>query len=145
MSDSNTPQHIYDHLWANARAAFDAGEIVPDPWLGRGDDTRRGLTLIARPDAPTRERIAAFIEDLQGCAPDQYFYRPDQLHITVLALVAASEAFDLARVPVAQYETALADLFAGCAPFRVRIDQVVAAPDAVIVCGDADGGALNAL
>ncbi len=72
MSEREGPQQIYDRMWRNAQAAFAAGQVASDPWLDRqGDDTRRGLTLIARPDTPTRERITAFINELRGCAPEQ--------------------------------------------------------------------------
>ncbi len=146
MSEIETAQQVYDRLWHSAQAAFAAGQVTLDPWLDRqAEDTRRGLTLIARPDAATRDRIAAFIDELNAQTPGQYVYRAEQLHITILSLISASAAFDLARAPVERYNALLVDLFSEIAPFRVRMEQVTAALDSVLVCGDADGDALNAL
>ncbi|NLX11836.1 MAG: hypothetical protein GXY36_19485 [Chloroflexi bacterium] len=141
-----TPHQVYDRLWAQALDAFSTGGVRVDPHLhDPAHDMRCGMTLVARPDAAAQARLMALIEQIQAVAPGQYFYRADELHITVLSLISATPDFDRAALPLDDYHTLLDSFFRHERPFRVCYQGVTASPDAVLVYGDSEGDALNGL
>ena len=146
MPDPDPAQTVYDWLWADALAMFATGKVRTDPHLlDRAADDRRGLSLIIRPTPDMIARLTGLIDRLREIVPGQHVYRPDELHITLLALLSATSGLDLGAVPLAAYRTLLADLFAHMRPFEVHFTGVTASPDGVMVCGHSEGDALNIL
>ena len=146
MSTNDAARQIYDQLWADASVRLAAGAVAIDRHLAeREADRRRGITLIARPGPAAGARIAELIGELRAQEPEQHFYRPDELHVTVMTLVSASETFDLSHTPLAAYKAILAGLFARSCPFRINFRSVTASPGAVLVQGFVAGDRLNQL
>jgi 2'-5' RNA ligase len=137
---------LYDRLWAEAQSHFAAGVVQVDQHLlRRSADRRMGITLVARPGAEVTTQVAALIRELRELEPYQYFYRADELHVTVLTLVSASEAFDIRRAPLAEYQSLFADLFRREPCISIRFNGVTASPGAILAQGYAEGDALNRL
>ena len=137
---------IYDRLWEEALCQFAAGEAQIDTHLlHRQADRRTGITLIARPSAEVVERIAELATELRAIEPEQYFYQPDELHVTVMSLISASESFDLNQAPIAAYQAVLGELFSQARPFTIRFRGVTASSDAVLIQGYVDDDYLNQL
>ncbi|MBI5961121.1 MAG: 2'-5' RNA ligase family protein [Chloroflexi bacterium] len=146
MMAPDPAQAVYDRLWNEAQAAFAAGQVKTDPYLSdRDSDPRRGMTLIIRPAPEMIAQIGAVIDQLREIAPGQHFYHPDELHLTLLALINAAPGFDLETVPLETYRAALDDLFSWVRPFPLHFKGVSASRDTVLVCGYSPDGALNAL
>lgn len=144
--DLHTARAVYARLWADAQAQFATGTVKTDPYLDRREsDTRRGLTLVLRPDGEAKARITAALDELGDLAPGQYRYHPDELHITVLSVISAALNANLDAAPVDAFHAAFAAALADVAPFAVRMTGISAAPDAVFVYGESDGDALNLL
>jgi 2'-5' RNA ligase len=136
VTEQDKSGSLYDALWQQALAALARCEVVTDPHLlARNEDRRTGLTVIARPGGQVVERVTAFLARLRQVAPCQYYYAPDELHLTVLSLFTATEdaAPYLAAAP--RYRKILADVLAQARPFRVRFRGVTASPSAVMVQG----------
>ncbi len=93
MGDELTgAQKIYERLWHEAALAFEAGRTRIDPQLpDKIGDPRRGVTLLLRPNQAVQHSINAFLGKLAEAAPGQYFYRPEEFHVTVLAIIPGSE------------------------------------------------------
>ena len=137
---------IYDQLWDQALARFADGEAQIDQQLiHREADRRTGITLIARPGAEVVERIGQLAAELRAIEPEQYFYQPDELHVTVMTLVSASDSFDLRRAPIATYHAALGQLFRRAYQFSIRFRGLTASPSAVLIQGFVDNHYLNQL
>lgn len=84
-------RECYDRLWSEAIGTIRAGSVETDPVLAAGmPDRRRGLTLIARPSPLVRRRVAAFLDGLREIEPEQHYYAPSELHVTVLSLFTAT-------------------------------------------------------
>jgi len=143
---SSIEQPVYERMWAEAAGRFARGQVQVDQHLlRRAADRRTGITLIARPSAATIARVGELVAELRGQEPGQYYYRPDELHITVLTLVSASESFALGQAPIAAYQAALGHIFEHASPFRLHFRGVSASPGAVVIQGYADGDRLNLL
>src|SRR5262245_11622667 len=105
---SDAAQQIYDQMWAEASERLTAGTVTIDPHLSaRQDDRRTGITLIARPGPAVTRQIARLLDELRAQEPEQHFYRPDELHVTVMTLISASESFSLSHTLLAAYQVIL--------------------------------------
>jgi 2'-5' RNA ligase len=146
MAMEDTEQYVYDRMWAEATARFASGDVQIDDHLRERDaDRRRGLTLIVRPSPETLARVVELIAELREREPEQYFYRADELHVTVLSLVPASEAFVLDEVAVAAFGVPLTELFERSRRFRIRFAGVAVSAGAALIQGYAEGDHLNQL
>lgn len=137
---------IYEQLWREAAAALQRGEPQLDAHLpGKANDLRRGLTLLLRPSASVRDRVAECISQLSALCPDQYFYRPEELHVTVMSIVSGTEHWREAMHPLGEYQAVLAQVLARQRPFRLTFRGLTATPGVVMVQGFPEDDALNDL
>jgi len=147
MGDELTKaQKIYDQLWRRMRAALESGGLRVDPLLrGKTGDPRRGATLVARPNADVRKRVETFLREAAAICPDQYFYQPAELHVTVLAVIPGSESWheEIHRLPVCR--TVLDEVLKNCRAFSVKFRGVTVSPEAVLVQGFPQDDALARL
>ncbi|MEI9865447.1 MAG: 2'-5' RNA ligase family protein [Limisphaerales bacterium] len=129
-------RQIYDRLWSEAVPAFERNELEIDPHLRNKDkDLRRGLTLLFRPSAVVRDSINAFLHELKNIAPDQYFYSPEEFHITVLAIIPGSESWEENFQHLSDYKNIINEVVKKHAPFSVRFQGVTASRGAVMIQG----------
>ena len=148
ITEDAAARKIYDDLWRACAAAFAQGNAQIDPHLrDRAHDRRRGWTLIMRPDAPTRRRLCDFIAQMRDLEPEQHFYHSDELHVTALSLISASESFhaDGHAEKLPRYRAALAAAFAGMTRFAVEFRGVTGSPGAIMAQGFPEQDALNRL
>jgi 2'-5' RNA ligase len=127
---------IYEQLWRDAVTTFERGEPKTDPWLSdKTKDSRRGVTLVFRPSAAVLDAVADFIRHLEAVCPGQYFYRREELHVTVLSIVSGTELW---REQMDRFEQCRPILGAGLneqRPFKMKFHGVTASPDSVMIQG----------
>lgn len=139
-------QRIYDQLWRKTAAALKSGGLRVDPLLrGKTGDPRRGVTLVARPDAGVRNRVETFLREAAAICPGQHVYQPAELHVTVLAVIPGSESWreDIHRLPVCR--AVLGEVLKNYRAFSVKFRGVTVSPEAVLVQGFPQGDALARL
>ncbi len=66
-----------------------------DDYLSERKDTRRGITLLARPSSKVRSKITEFLSEFSELEPDQYCQPDSDLHITIMSIVACREDYVL--------------------------------------------------
>jgi 2'-5' RNA ligase len=144
MSYHDEAQQVYERLWAAATSKFSGGEVETDPHLwDRDADGRSGITLIARPGPEASAQFAGLVEELREQEPEQYFYSPDEFHVTVMTLITAAEGFDWQKVPVASYDAIFANLFKRFHAFAIHCHGITASPSSVAIQGYVDDNYLN--
>ncbi len=129
-------QAQYDTIWKQAETAFAAGAPGLDPHLAdKTRDRRRNATLLIRPSAAVADRVAATLAELRQLEPHQYYYRPEELHVTVLSLFTGTEQPEpfLAQMPV--YRAAIDTVLRDFPAFAIDFDGLTASPAAVLVQG----------
>jgi 2'-5' RNA ligase len=133
---------IYEKLWNDSVSAFERGETKLDPHLpNKTKDGRRGVTLVFRPLANVRDAVADFIQRLAEICPGQYFYRPQELHITVLSIFTMTELWQEELERFQQCRPIIADALRVQRAFGMEFRGVTASPDAILVQGfPADDG-----
>jgi 2'-5' RNA ligase len=135
---------IYQQLWIGAVSAFERGQPQIDPNLSdRAKDLRRGVTLAFRPSPAVRVKVKSFLDRLAGVAPGQHFYRPKELHVTVLAIISGTEFWRKEMRQLAAGRAIINDVLHRCHSFKVRFQGVTASPGTVMIQGFPDGDALE--
>jgi 2'-5' RNA ligase len=132
-------RQIYDRLWREAIPRFERGEPQIDPHLAdRLGDGRRGVTLILRPEPAVEMAVNLFLRRLAVVAPGQYFYRPDELHVTVLAAIPGSEAWREKIRDLPAIHAVISNVLKRRRPFVISFRGITASPDAVMIQGFAE-------
>ncbi|UOQ51145.1 2'-5' RNA ligase family protein [Hymenobacter cellulosivorans] len=131
--------NLPDYYAAMRQAAFlqlGQGQAELDPLLhSAATDTRRGLTLLARPPAAVAAAIEAVLADFRQIEPDQYYYPVSDLHLTVLSIISCYSGFTLDLINPADYQQAVRRIVESAKPFTIRFAGLTASPGAIIVQG----------
>jgi 2'-5' RNA ligase len=127
---------IYEKLWNEAVSAYDRGEQKIDPQLpDKATDARRGVTLIFRPSAKVQDAVANFVGKLEKICPGQYFYRPQELHITVISIITMTGLWEREMDRFEKCRPIIGDVITARRPFGIRFQGVTASPDSILVQG----------
>lgn len=121
-------------MWNEAVLALEQGELRIDPYLSdKAKDLRRSVTLVFRPSAPVRDALVEYIERLKQICPEQYFYRPEELHLTVMAVFSGTEQWQKEMERVPQCQQILQELLKLQLSFKVKFRGVTASQDSVMI------------
>ncbi len=101
--------------------------------------------MITQPNPVVRAQFSDFLQALKQQEPDQYFYRPEEFHVTVLTLVSAAATFKVEETPLALYGEVFSQLCQSFPPFRIYFKGITASPAAVMAQGYAEANRLNEL
>jgi 2'-5' RNA ligase len=136
-SGSHELYGFYDSLWRKAVGHFnDTGQVRIDAYLAdKRGDCRLGLSVIGRPSPEAVGEFSTLLHELALVAPNQYFYRPDEFHITVLSLFTATEAFEPYFAQSPQYLAAVRHALSAARRFEVVFQGITASNSAVMVQG----------
>ena len=135
---------IYDDLWQQAKAAFQAGQVQVDAHLtDRTTDRRRGITLVGRPDQNVCSRIERLQQELLEYLPGQYFYRTTEYHFTILSPFTAIDQAEPYFARLAEYQKAIDQALYHANRFSVLFEGITATPSAIMVQGFPQEAELN--
>ena len=116
--------------------AFERNDLELDRHLpDKSDDLRRGLSLALRPCLKVRKAIQEFLNPLQIAAPGQYFYRPEEFHVTVLAIIPGSEFWRDKIQHLAAYQSIIAEVLQRHRKFSITFQGVTASRGGVMIQG----------
>jgi 2'-5' RNA ligase len=136
----------YNRLWNSALPAIRSGAIEIDATLAnRISDRRRGFTLIAQPSMETQQRVLKFLDTLKAIDPEQYYYAPDSLHVTVLSLFTATEAHERFSQQQKEYQAAVESAVMGTPSLEIQFNGITASSGAVMIQGFPRGDTLERL
>lgn len=119
--------------------------VEPDPLLLSGQDTRRGITLLARPPEPVTAAISRVLADVQPAAPEQYYYPAADMHLTILSIISCYPSFRLTDIDPAAYQEVVRAALAQVGPLTIRYAGLTASAGGLMVQGFPEDDALNHL
>ena len=132
----NGPRQIYERLWQEAVSAFERNDWELDRHLpDKSRDLRRGLSVALRPNRTVQSSINHFLHELSEAAPGQYFYRPEELHVTVLSIIPGSESWRDQIHPLAEYQAVMDAVLKRHRKFSVTFRGVTASRGGVMIQG----------
>ncbi|MET4105918.1 2'-5' RNA ligase family protein [Hymenobacter sp. UYP22] len=107
----------------------------PDLLLHSQQDTRRGITLLARPPAATTAAIEDILADFRRIDPAQYYYPASDIHLTILSIISCYAGFTPDQIDPAAYCRAVRDIARQARPFSIRLEGLTASPGGIMVQG----------
>lgn len=148
MKAQNTLQSFYDEMYTTARDKICCGEEEIDRVIDdSAGDQRLGLTLVLRPPKFIQESLSRFLQELQGYAPQQYYYPPNDLHMTVLSIIPSHDGFNLDHLNISDYVKVIEEALQSepLLPITLRYTGITASTSCVMVQGFPEEDALNVL
>lgn len=142
--DMNLQEH-YDEMRATAVSKFARGEAEPDFLIDSPYDTRRGITLLARPPAHITAIIERIMADFRQSEPDQYYQPAGDIHLTIMSIITCYPGFALHVIDPSDYVSAVEAIVRGIRPFSVEYSGLTAFPGGVIVQGFPQSSGLQLL
>lgn len=133
----------YHHLWESALARFNKGAFEIDSLIDDKADKRFGVTLLARPQEEVKDKVNAFLGELRKIAPDQYYYPPSDMHVTIMSIISCYQGFELEDIQVSEYIAALEKLVRDVKSFEIAFSGITASPSAIMIQGFPKGDALQ--
>jgi len=134
MTKPELQQH-YQALWQQSLVKFEQQQFDTDALLTAIDDSRYGVTLLARPSEQVKQQIRHHLAELMQLEPQQYYYPVSDLHLTVLSLISCYSGFALSQIDTAAYVELVKEVIADTGPFRLDFQGITASPSCVLVQG----------
>jgi 2'-5' RNA ligase len=135
---------IYEQLWSEAMTAFELGKPQLDAHLlDKQNDLRRGVSLSFWLPVSIRAGIKNFLDQLATDFPGQYFYRPEELHVTIVTLISATEHWQNEFGDVDAFREILREVLGRHHSFKIEFRGVTAAANAVLIQGFPVGNMLE--
>ena len=137
---------IYDAMWQKARPLLAQNAPEIDACRARNlPDARRGLTLAARLKPDVAHSIMEFVGKLHSVEPQQYYYRFEQFHVTMLSLFTATTEYRPYFDREAEYRAAVHAACSHASQFTIAFHGITASPGAIVVQGFPQSDALARL
>jgi len=127
-------QH-YQQLWTRSVQQFESGHFEYDVMLDAPVDSRRGITLLARPPLPVREAVEIMLADFKASAPEQYYYPITDIHLTVLSIISCYEGFSLSLIDTVRYTALIREVVNAQKIFKIQFRGITASPSCLLIQG----------
>ncbi|MCX7708540.1 MAG: mutarotase [Clostridia bacterium] len=127
---------IYDSLWNEAENCIRCNQPECDDFLCRKEqDKRRGLSVVCRPNECILQRFRDFIHKAEQLEPHQYYYDPQELHITVLSIISCYDGFDLKNKDPEAYTGVIEKSIQQAGPMKITFHGITASKSCVMLQG----------
>lgn len=122
-------------MWTQANQQFELGRFEYDALIDSPNDSRRGVTLLARPPENIKAAIKVLLNDLQDTEPWQYYYPTTDIHLTGLSIISCYAGFTLNHIDTNAYVDLVQEVLQMHQPFKVSFRGLTASPSCLIVQG----------
>lgn len=130
----NLEQH-YQQLRTRSVQQFEAGHFEYDVLLDAPADSRRGITLLARPPLAVREAVEIMLSDFKASEPEQYYYPITDIHLTVLSIISCYEGFSLSVIDPVRYAALVREAISEQKSFKIQFRGITASPSCLLIQG----------
>jgi 2'-5' RNA ligase len=135
----------YDEMFQHAINCFSKNDYVLDNHIDDVNDNRFGLILNVRPTEAVTGKVEEFQARYDAIDPGQYHYPPNDLHITVIAIVSCIPGFTISEVNIEVYKQVIRDAFSTIKPFEINCLGVTAFAGGIMMQGFPSRDKLNQL
>lgn len=127
---------VYDRLRMKAMRQLDRDQVITDACLDHiEEDMRLGQSLIAHPDKFLAGRIEKIVDLFREVEPDQYYYAPEQLHMTIQSIFTATAKYGVMAQQIHGVKDLIETSLSRINEFHVLLEGVSAVPNGIIVKG----------
>lgn len=140
----NISEH-YNSLYQDSIQRIISDKYSIDNLIDSPFDTRRGITLLIRPNQGIKASIEGFLNDLKQIEPEQYYQPTSDLHITVLSIITCYEKFKLSNICIQDYVDILQKNLKAASNIEINFKGVTASPSAIMIQGFLSNDTLNVI
>ncbi|UCS95816.1 mutarotase [Echinicola marina] len=119
---------------------YDIDTLIEAP-----NDSRRGLTVLTRPDESVTSKIQVFLAELRAIEPHQYYYPSSDIHITILSIISCFPGFSLDSISSTDYIEIVRQSIHGIPPISIQYKGIMLSPAGVLIKGYPQNTALHEL
>lgn len=129
-------QKKYEELWNLSKESILKNNIEIDKHLTDIEaDKRLGLSLIIPITGSCLDNFLKVIRQLKKIEPDQYYYPPTDIHVTVLGFTIHSEDFVFNEREIKVYKKILDKVLQNVPKFNIKFKGLTTSKGAVMVQG----------
>ena len=125
----------YDTIFASAKEKILSSQYQIDQNIDSVTDTRRGLTLLIRPNQEVLHSIKALTDILIKIEPQQYIYPSSDIHITVLSLISCYPNFNIGDIQLDDYIEIIQKSIRNISPFEIKYQGITASDSCIMLKG----------
>lgn len=140
----NLEEH-YDKLWEQSLLKFNKQAFEFDDLIDSEDDTRYGVTLLARPSNRVKQNITELLDRIRAVAPNQYYYPQSDLHLTVLSIISCYPGFSLDQIDASKYIEIIQSVIDSISPFHIQFRGLTASASCILIQGFPENNQLETL
>ena len=144
MYRKNLKEH-YNQLWQQSHKKIERQETELDPLIDDEQDSRYGITLLARPSEEVKSNIHEVLKEIKAVAPRQYYYPPSDIHVTVLSVISCYPGFSLDEIAPSEYVNTIQSAAEATPAFKVHFKGLTASPSCILVQGFPESKQLDIL
>ncbi|MEP7704687.1 hypothetical protein [Paraglaciecola sp. 25GB23A] len=144
MHQAEIEEH-YQQMWHQALPLIKSNQTFHDPYLCGKLDTRKGITLLARINAPVNSVICEFLHELRALEPEQYYYPSGDLHVTVMSVLSCIEGYQLSVLDKPKYVDLIGSIVKNTPCFGVEFNGITLADSGVLLRGYVNNHSLEKL
>lgn len=138
-------EDLYNNLFFKNLPKIQHENFEIDNYLNEKSDNRLGITLILRPPPSIISKINLFLKTLQAIEPNQYYYPPSTIHVTVLTIISCHTGFQLNQLISEKYIHLITQSLQSTPPFELSFRGVTISPASVMIQGFFEKGTLDSL
>ena len=127
--------NIYNKLYEDGIEKLRSDQYVTDDLIDSPLDKRRGIALVIRLNGSVKERIMEFLNALQAIEPNQYYYPPSDIHVTVIAIIDCYEEFDLNQIEIQNYIDVIHESIPSEKTIEISFKGITASPSCIMIQG----------
>lgn len=144
MYQAEIEEH-YQQMWHQALPLIRSNQTFHDPYLCGKLDTRKGITLLARINAPVNSAICEFLHEMRAIEPQQYYYPSGDLHVTVMSVLSCIKGYQLSVLDKPKYVDLIDSIVKNFPCFGVEFNGITLADSGVLLRGFVNNHSLEKL
>jgi len=138
-------QEHYQNIHANGVKLVKNGSYFIDKDISNPEDLRRGITLLARPNATICFKINEILQEISSFEPHQYFYPQQDFHITIMSIISCYSGFSLDKICIEDYIKLIKKSISKIDNFSIHFKGISLNPSGILVNGYPKDNSLNNL
>lgn len=138
-------KNTYDGMWNSSVQRLLSGQLELDVAIDDPVDSRRGLSLVIRPDERVLRKLFTFLQAAKQLENKQHFYDAAEIHVTVMSIVRCSSGFNLQDINLSRYIEVVDECLAEIDRFEINFSGVTTSAACVLAQGFPSGGAMDQL
>lgn len=125
----------YNQLYASAIQKIASDKYIIDPLIDSPTDNRFGITLLARPDILTNDRIQNALSVIREVESDQYYYPASDIHITIMSIISCYDGFELKNINIDYYKKIITNCMPEQGSLEIEFKGLTASPSCIMIQG----------